>query len=290
MKKILIGGLLIAATMLFGFASLYAQGSGNGGGGGTIFINPLPQTPPAPDVIMRDSFGQGPEFLRPASGKGTLKSTASGGTSISGFWLEYLGTKDYRWTTIDSGVTWRFCSTDVNPYELFSPLQVVYGTYQNTILCTQLNVGPVAPPLSPTALIPMPSNLSVPYEIEINGTYHPIPGAYLALGLTNSGATNGNLAAVGNIILVLKPHPDNSGYVVCELRLGGLNGQLLASTTGEDSYFNQLKIRYSPQTRMIGANYNGVDLGNFQTNITPSRYAAIEGIGNADNFVIRRAQ
>jgi hypothetical protein len=35
-------------------------GGGTGGGGGTTTINPLPSTPPAPDVILRESFGPGP--------------------------------------------------------------------------------------------------------------------------------------------------------------------------------------------------------------------------------------
>jgi hypothetical protein len=295
MKTTNIGKLFFFLTVILLTASittsLFAQGSRNKGGdtsgGGTTGSNPLPQTPPAPNVIMRESFGQGPQLLRPASGNGTLKSTATGGTSFNGFWLEYLGSKNYRWTTIDSGITWRFCGTGPNPYELPSPLQTVFGFEQNTIICTLLNAETIAPAVSPTILMNMPTNLTTPYEIEIDGTYHPIPGTYLALGLTNSAATSGNLANSGNIVLVIKGDQNSVAY---EFRLGGFNGQLLASGTGEDFYFNQLKIRYNPQTRVIGGSYNGVDFGNFQTDIAPSKYVAIEGHGYADNFVVRAIQ
>lgn len=291
-KKFWQLSILVTVLLILGLTPIFAQRSGRNGdnrGGGTTGSNPLPQTPPAPNVIMRDSFGQGPELLRPASGNGTLKSTATGGTSFNGFWLEYLGSKDFRWTTVDSGVTWRFCGTGKNPFELFSPLQVNFGTEQNTMLCTLLNAEQATPAVSPTVLLPMPSNLTVPYEIEINGTYHPVSGAYLALGLTNSGVTSGNLASSGNIVLVLKANPTNSA-IIYEFRLGGLNGQILASGLGQDNFFNQLKIRYNPQTRVIGGSFNGVDFGNFPTNIAPSRYVAIEGHGYADNFVVRALQ
>ncbi|HQU84948.1 MAG TPA: hypothetical protein PKY59_17545 [Pyrinomonadaceae bacterium] len=273
-------------TICLGLVSVFAQGGGNGGG--SVGTNPLPQTAPAPDIIMRDSFGQGPDMMRPASGKGTLKNTALG-VSMSGFWLEYPGNKDNRWITPDSGDTWRYCATAPNSYELFSPLQTVFGFEENTILCTLLNA-PNVSATRPTALMPLPSNLSTPYELEFDGIYWRIPGAYFAVGLTSSGVTTNNLASSGSVVLVTKPNPaDNLFSMIYELRLGGMNGQILASGTAEESeFFNQMKIRYNPQTRSIGASFKGMDLGTFATNIAPPKYAAIEGIGYADNFVIRR--
>ena len=75
-----------------------------------------------------------------------------------------------------------------------------------------------------------------------------------------------------------------------EFRLGGFNGQLLASGVSDDMFFNQMKIRYDPQTPSVGASLNGTDLGTFATNIAPPRYAGFEGNGYADNFVIKRLQ
>lgn len=263
-------------------------GKGGGGtGGGTVGTNPLPQTPPAADVIMRDSFGEGPDVLRPAGGKGTLKETWLG-VSMGGFWLEYPGNKNNTWITPDSGDTWRFCATATNPYELFSPLQVTFGFEGNTILCTLLNA-PVSSPTRPAALMPMPTNLTTSYELEVDGTTWAVPGGYLAVGFTNSALTTNNLSTVGSVVFVIEPNPDATSSLIYELRLGGLNGQLLASgTTYYDMFFNQIKIRYNPQTKAIGASFQGVDLGTFPTNVAPPRYAGFEGVGYADNFMVRR--
>lgn len=250
-------------------------------------LPPLPQFAPAPDVVMRDSFGEGPDMMRPASGKGSLKDTYLG-ASIGGFWLEYPGIKTNRWAAPDSGDTWRYCGTAMNTYELGSPLQTVFGFEQNTILCTILNAQPSVT-VRPTALMPVQSSLNVPYELEIDGTYWNVPNTYLAVGLTNSGATTNNLSSGGNIVLLIKPSADGWSMTY-EFRLGGFNGQLLASGVSDDMFFNQMKIRYNPQNRSVGASLNGADLGTFATNTAPPRYAGFEGNGYADNFVIRRLQ
>jgi len=267
---------IVAATILLSVVSIFAQ------------VNPLPTTPPANDIVMRDSFGQGPEMMRPASGKGTLKQTSLG-VSMGGFWLEYPGDKTNRWITPDSGDTWRFCGTGPNPYELYSPLQTVFGFEQNGFLCTLLNAQIVSN-TRPAALIALPSNLSTPYEVEIEAYYWRIPGGYVALGLTNSGATTNNLSTVGNLVLILKPNADNEFIMHYELRLGGVNGQLLNSGDADDNFFNQMKIRYNPQNRTVGASFNGIELGTFQGNFAPPKYAGFEGVGYADNFVVRKLQ
>lgn len=277
-------------VFLGAMAAPFSLFAASGGGGSPSGPNPLPQAPPSPEIIQRESFGQGPQLLRPAGGKGTLKSSASGGTSINGFWLEYLGTKDFRWITGDSGVTWRFCGTNLNPNEIFSPLQVVFGEPQNSIACNLLNVPPVAPNPAPSALIALKPGISAPYEIEINGSYHPVPGAYFAFGLTNSAVTSGNLSSSGALFFVMRPGDETDSFVSYELRMGGMNGQLLASGIGEDISFNRIIIRYDPQTRAISASYNGAEMGTFQTAMPPARYAAFEGVGYADNFVVRRLQ
>lgn len=281
--------LFLASLLLFNTVAVFGQRSG--GGESNTGTNPLPQTPPAPNILMRDSFGQGPELLRPASGNGKLKSTANGGTSLNGFWLEYPGTKNNRWNMPDSGDTWRFCSTGQNPYELFSPLQVIFGFEGNQILCTLLNA-PLVSVTRPTAIMPIPSNINVPYELEIDASYWFVAAnAYIAVGLTNSAATTNNLSTSGNIVLVMRPIDAANSMIAYEFRLGGFNGQLLASGFAvEDEFFNQMKIRYNPQTRSIGANFKGMDLGTFATNVAPPKYAAFEGVGYADNFVIKSLQ
>lgn len=266
------------------------NGGGGNGGGTTTGTNPLPQTSPGLGILLRDSFGEGPDVLRPAGGKGTLKETYLG-VSIGGFWLEYPGNKNNSWIVPNGEDTWRFCGTATNPYELFSPLQVVLGFENNTILCTQLNA-PIISATRPTALMPVPANLTVPYELEVDGTIWTVPNAYLSIGLTSSAVTTNNLANGGNVMLTIKPNPSGvPGSLVYEFRLGGFNGQLLASGVSYyDAFFNQLKIRYNPQTKSVGASFQGTDLGTFATNIAAPKYFAIEGVGYADNFVVRQIQ
>src|SRR5436305_114395 len=73
-------------------------GGGGGGGGGvtTTTPSPLPTAAPAPGILMRESFGPGPDLVRPAGGKGTLKPTSLH-TTLNGFWVEYPGASATQW-------------------------------------------------------------------------------------------------------------------------------------------------------------------------------------------------
>src|SRR5438270_532243 len=68
--------------------------SGGSGGGGVTVTDPsiLPTTPPAPDVLVRESFGMANQ-QRPAGGKGALRDVFAH-TTLGGFWLEYPGSKN----------------------------------------------------------------------------------------------------------------------------------------------------------------------------------------------------
>src|SRR4051812_13842358 len=81
-----------------------ATGGGGGGGVTTPTPSPLPTTAPAADILMRESFGPGPDLVRPTGGKGTLKSTSLH-TTLNGFWLEYPGSSKTQWITPDVGQT-----------------------------------------------------------------------------------------------------------------------------------------------------------------------------------------
>src|SRR4051812_10781393 len=74
-------------------------GTGGGGGGGTPTPtptpNPLPQDPPAPGVLYRESFGEA-DLYRPTGGKGDMRTTYLH-TAIQGFWIEYPGSKNTNW-------------------------------------------------------------------------------------------------------------------------------------------------------------------------------------------------
>ncbi len=277
----------LALTILITPAISYGQKSANRGGGQNpnptpTPVNPLPQTPPAPDVLYRESFGAA-DLLRPTGGKGTMKETYIH-TNIKSFWIEYPGSKNTQWLASDLGQTWRFCAATANPYEMFSPIQV---TYENGCVASEWFEVPTT---DPTALMPV-TLPNTPYEVSFNGYPAPIPGKYLAIGLTNSGALYGNLAASGDVVLVTRPAPPYMNFTLLyELRAGGMNGTLLASGETYFEGWNQLRLRIDPVAHTVGGSVNGTDLGVHPLNIGAPRYAGFEGVGIGDNFVIRAVQ
>lgn len=266
-----------------------AQRSAKKGGGNTTPVpqtNPLPQTPPAPDVIYRESFGTGNDLVRPTGGKGTLKESYAH-TPIRNFWIEYPGSKNTAWIAPAEGQTWRFCGASDNPYEMFSPIQFSFGLANNGCVASEWFD---APTQNPTALMPFNAP-NVPYEVSLNGYPAPIAGKYLALGLTNSAVTYSNLENSGSVVLFLKPAPPYSNWsIIYELRLGGLNGTLLASGETYFDGWNQMKLSYNPIAKTVSANVNGTQLGTFPLDLGAPRYAGFEGVAIADNFVIRKLQ
>lgn len=292
MKKAIIFSLVLAGLLSMFSASFAQKNANKGGGGGTnptptpTPVNPLPQTPPAPDVIYRESFGTGNDVSRPTGSKGTMKDTYLH-TPIQNFWIEYPGSKNTAWIAPGEGQTWRFCGASINPYEMFSPVQFSFGYANNGCVMSEWFD---APTQNPTALMPFTAP-TVPYEVSINGYPAPIAGKYLALGLTNSSVTYSNLESSGDVVLFLKPVPPFQNQTLqYELRLGGKNGTLLASGETYFDAFSQLSLRYDPVSKAVNANVNGLNLGTFPLNLGTPRYAAFEGVAMADNFLIRKLQ
>jgi hypothetical protein len=278
--------MLLVALLLIGAGEGFAQNGG--GGGGTVVPGPtpaptpaiLPSTPLAPDVIMRESFGLADQ-ARPAGGKGTAKFYSIHST-ISGFWIEYPGSKDTAWLAPpEPGQTWHACGASDDPYEMFSPIQSTFG---NGCLVSDWR-----DPISefPTALMPFKAP-ATPYQISIDvwlGTN------YLGFGLTGSSLLNSNLETSGSIWLELKPGPLESGGIFTEtyeLRVNGRTGPVLASGTTYFDPHSRLVIRYDPVTKLASASVNEVELGIFPLAIANPRFIGIEGVGIVDNFVVRK--
>lgn len=248
--------------------------------------NPLPQTAPAPDVVYRESFGEGPNVARPAGSKGILKETYTH-TPISNFWIEYPGSKDTQWIAPSEGQTWRLCAASANPFEMFSPIQMTFGNYMNGCVASEWTDQPTQ---NPTALMPFTAP-NTAYEVAFDGYPAPIAGKYLALGLTNSSTTYSNLENAGSVVLFLKPAPPyQNSTILYELRAGGQNGTLLAAGETYFAGWNQMKLTYDPVAKIVGASVNGTSLGSFPLDIAVPRYAGFEGVGIGDNFVIRKSQ
>jgi hypothetical protein len=282
---------ILAAVVLIMPVVSYGQKISNRGGGSPptstptpVPVNPLPQTPPAPDVLYRESFGFA-DLYRP-TGKGQMKEVFAH-QNIRSFWIEYPGSKNTQWIASDTGQTWRFCGASDNPYEMFSPIQMTLGYYMNGCVASEWFEIPTT---NPTAIMPVTLPTTA-YELSFNGYPAPIAGKYLALGLTNSSAVYSNLEASGTVVLVTRPAPPYMNFTLLyELRAGGMNGTLLASGETYFEGWNQLKLRIDPVAHTVGGSINGTDLGTHSLNIGSPRYAGFEGVGIGDNFVIRSAQ
>jgi hypothetical protein len=246
--------------------------------------NPLPTTAPAPDILVRESFGLGPDIARPAGGRGDMRPTYLH-TGIGGFWVEWPGSKNTAWIAPDAGQTWRFCGTNATPYELPSPLQAAPGTegcaaseWFDMTVATQW----------PTALLPFTPPATA-WQVSMEGYPSVIEGAYVALGLTSSGATYSNFSSVGQVWLSLrKQQVMVNGPLVYELRVNGMAGPLLATGVVDDLTWNTMVIGYDPVAQVLSASINGIALGPFPMALTTPKYAGFEGIGIMDNFVVRK--
>jgi hypothetical protein len=267
--------VVLGATLSLNAAAVMARG------GGTFTSSILPTTPPAPDVLMRESFGLA-ELLRPAGGKGTLK-TDTIHTSISGFWIEYPGSRDSAWLAPEAGPTWRFCAASDNANEMPSPLQLTYGNG-----CLASEWAPDEPVTTlPSALMPFRAPATA-YEVAADLYPAPVANALAAIGLTGSSLLNDNLNTSASVWLLLKQDFQRLGlYGIYELRVDGMTGPLLATGTTMLQGFNELAIRYDPAIQVVSATVNGVAIGTFPHPIATPKFIGIEGVGIADNLVVR---
>jgi hypothetical protein len=111
-----------------------------------------------------------------------------------------------------------------------------------------------------------------------------LPGSYVALGLTTSGALQSNLPAGGQVWIRLSQIDPFDGAIG---RYDVLSGTyVLASGTVQLGGFNPVAITVDPAARTFSVTLNGVDLGTWAARVTPS-FIAIEGQGWADDVLVR---
>jgi hypothetical protein len=261
-----------------------SKGSGGGGGGDTKIDGSylLPTTPPAPGILIRESFGPGPDIMRPAGDKGVMKETYTH-TTLNGFWVEYPGSKDTRWLTPQTGQTWKFCGGSADAYELPSPLQVSYSG------CAASEW--FDPPTSyPTALMPITVALpSAGYELSMEGYPAPIPGGYVAIGFTSSAVLTSNLTTSGLLWLRVTDSTRFGVPLHYELRAGGLaTGRLIASGDAGAAGWNHMALRYSPAAGTVTLTFADAVVGTYPVTMPTPKYLAFEGIGILDNLVLRQ--
>jgi hypothetical protein len=289
--------LLLSALLSIWVADGFAAGGGTGGGtggggggGGVKAVTPpaptapapsiLPTTAPAPDVIMRESFGFA-DAMRPAGGKGVAKTYVIA-TPISGFWIEYPGSNATAWLApAEPAITWRVCGESIDPYEMPSPLEV------NSNGCLFSNE--TGPGLDhPTALMPFTAP-ATPYQISIDAWAIPNPAdpaAYFGFGLTTSSILDSNLETSASVWLELVRSTDMLSQTYT-LRVDGRTGSVLASGTMDFDPFTRLVLRDYPAAGTVSASVNEVELGVFSLAIKSPRFIGLEGVGYVNNFVVR---
>jgi hypothetical protein len=258
-----------------------AGGGGGGGGGGattSTLPSPLPTTPPAPDVLLRESFGFA-AGQRPQGDKGTMRVTGIH-SNIDGYWVEYPGSKNTQWLAPATGQTWNFAGCSDDPNEMPSPIQTPFSG------CV---VSEWSDPVTsyPTALMPFPPQAS-DYELSMDGYPAPIPNAYIAIGFTNSAAITSNLTTSGTVWLRVRDLTRTGGPLDYELRTGGLGGTILAAGSMGFAGWNRMVLRISPANSAVTLTIGGSVIGTYHTALPTSRYVAFEGVGVLDNFVVRR--
>jgi hypothetical protein len=232
---------------------------------------------------MRESFGLGPDFTieRPAGGNGLLKVDFSE-KSLNGFWIEYPGSSKTEWMAPDTGQIMEFGGTN-NPNELPSPLEAPGSG--GGVVSPWFH----APTSYPTALMSIAVTLpAAGYELDVDMVPSPFPGAYVAMGFTNSNVLHSNLATSGALWLRLEMAPDTTWRFHYQLRMGSITtGQLLASG-GVDNFdgFPTSSLRYSTDGS-VTLSIDGQPLGTFPATLATPKYLAIEGVGTFDNLVLR---
>jgi len=297
-KEAFIGGAALIAAAILATPVLAKGGSGGGGSGGgggggggtTCDTTPvLPTLAPFPDIVIRESFGPGPNNLRPNGGKGCNQTTYLH-TDLNGYWAEWSGDKHVSWIApSEVNQTWRLCAVSSNIYEMPSPLQGVNNDRNGCIASDWFD----RVLTRPTALLPF-TQPSGAYEMHLDmwpglgdSTY------YEALGVTDSAILDRNLETSGGLWFELGyPDPPASLTGVITLtynvRVNGRNGPVLATGTAPWTPWMPVNLRYDPVTGNASASLNGLELGTWSVGaIRTPKYVGIEGVGNADNLVVR---
>jgi len=276
---------IVAAALTVAAQAQASGGAGGGGGGGGIQPpSILPTTPPAPGVILRESFGLGAmttagSFARPQGGNGVLRAVNIN-MSVGGFWLEYPGSKSSVWSAPDVGGQWIFAAASLNPFEVLdSPLQapgfngIAFSGWSDGIITT--------------------SDLVVPFrgaatKYVLSAELFPafLPGSYIGFGLSTSAALNANLPASGQVWIRLTwtdPTVVSSFSGQYEVLSGST---VLASGQVNLDSWNPVQITVDPVAQTFDVVVNGADLGTWASRVTPS-FIAFEGQGWADDLIVR---
>ena len=233
------------------------------------------------NILFRESFGFGPNYERPKSGKGKLTPVFVA-TGVSGFWAENPANKSTTWMSIDAaGVPgWNFAATSVNPNEAPTPMQP--DGSNGTAWCFNdlsvfRNVDLLAPFVSPKAK----------FSISADLMPRPILGHSTALGLSTSNTLEDNFEGSALVwVRILAQETGAQGLGLAEFRTRGLAGANTSlQVPVEFNGFNRVEMVVDPIALTATATVNGIPMGTLPIPAGGSRYLGVEGSGGVDNLV-----
>jgi hypothetical protein len=276
-----------------------AAGGGGGGGGGTAvsgtaqdlcsLVAPggapsriLPGT-----VLIRESFGFGPQLARPEGGNGKLRQVSIG-TGIGGFWAEQPCSNAVVWMgPSGQGVqSWIFTDSSDNPKE--PPSKMMPPGAGNGTLGVRVDAG--EPVENAVALVPFQAP-AIPYEVSVDTLPVIPPGAWFEVGFTSSNALNNNLESAGQAWMRVQYTRQPPFLATVELHTNGLNGKAASETfTAVNSGFDTLTVRYDPAAGLVTGFFDGTIVGTIPYDAAAVRFTGIEGAGVADNFEVRASE
>ncbi len=236
-----------------------------------------------PTLLFRESFGFGPDYSRPKSGKGALTQVFIG-KSLSGFWAENPSNKSTTWMTPDtSGVPgWNFAASTPDPYE--GPSTYQPNGDNGTAWCFNdlgvfRSVNLLAPVNSP----------KTKFSISAELMPRPILGHSTSLGLTNSNVLEDNFEGSATVwVRLLAQQTGVQGSGLAEFRTRGLAGPGVSLQIPIDfNGFNRVVIVIDPVALTATATANGVVLGTLPVPPGTTKYVGVEGSGGVDNLQVQ---
>lgn len=274
---------------------------GSGGGGGTAqdvcsVVAPGGQpTQIVPGtVLIRDTFGPGPQFARPEGGSGSLHQVNvntgnDGGSDISGFWAEQPCSNTVVWMGPTGGgaKSWIFQLSPIDPKE--PPSNMLPPGVGNVRLA--VNRAPDDALEHPVALVPFQAP-SIPYEVSVDTPPVVPPGDWFDVGFTASNALNDNFESAGQAWIRVKyADTQDPVFATVELHTDGLSGPSISAVLPIDpSSWDTLTVQYDPVLRLVTGYYNGQAIGTLPYDASSARYAGFEGDNVADNFVLKASK
>jgi hypothetical protein len=271
-------------------------GSGGGGGGGNLTTQDIcalvapggtPTMVVPGTVLIRDTFGLGPNFARPTGADGKLEQTGDqptgfNGNALGGFWAEQPCNNTVIWMTppLRGSQTIVFGPAFPDPNEPPSPM--LPASLQNGAVGWSASGETVLG--NPAALVPFQPP-SIPYEVSVDTL--PMGQSWFDVGFTSSNALIANFESAGQAWMRVQ-YSNLGSVATVELRTNGLSGaSIRAVFSSVQNEWDTLTVKYDPVLKLVTGYFNGQAVGTLPYDASLARFAGFETNTVADNFVLK---